>query len=112
MDHALDAGGALLACVDERLEGDGRVGDDELEHSVEFAVVQVDAGFSEGVEVGEDLFDADDAVGFAGDVDGVGAEIDSYVEFVLEEAEIFVVGPVEGFDARSDFEGFFDQVVC
>jgi hypothetical protein len=45
-------------------------------------------------------------------VDAVGAEIDGDVEFVLEEAEIFVVCPVEGFDARSDFEGFFDQVVC
>ena len=58
------------------------------------------------------LFDAGDAVWFAGDVDGVGAEIDGDVELVLEEAEVFVVGPVEGFDARGDFEGFFDQVVC
>ncbi len=33
------------------------------------------------------------------------------LKFVLEEAEIFVVGPVEGFYARSDFEGFFYQVV-
>ena len=111
LDHALDAGGALLACVDERFEGDGGVGDDEFEHAVEFAVVEVDAGFSEGVEVGEDLFDAGDAVGFAGDVDGVASEIDGYVQLVLEEAKIFIVGPVEGFYARSDFEGFFYQVV-
>ena len=54
LNHALDAGGALLAGVDEGFEGDGGVGDDELEHAVEFAVVEVDAGLAEGVEVGED----------------------------------------------------------
>ena len=74
--------------------------------------MEVDAGFAEGVEVGEDLFDAGYAVGFAGDVDGVGAEVDGDVELVFEEAEVFVVGPVEGFDAGGDFEGFFYQVVC
>jgi hypothetical protein len=73
--------------------------------------VEIDAGLAEVVEVEEDLFDACYGVGFAGDVDGVGAEIDGDVKLVLEEAEIFVVGPVEGFDARSDFEGFFYQVV-
>jgi hypothetical protein len=45
-------------------------------------------------------------------VDGVGAEINGYVQLVLEEAKIFIVGPVEGFYARSDFEGFFYQLVC
>ena len=58
------------------------------------------------------LFDAGDAVGFAGDMDGVGAEIDRDVESVFQQAEVFVVGPVEGLNARGDFEGFFDQVVC
>ena len=86
LNHALDAGGALLAGVDERFEGDGGVGDDEFQHAVEFAVVEVDAEFAEGVEVGEDLFDAGDVVGFAGNVDGVGAEIDRDVEFVFEES--------------------------
>ena len=84
----------------------------KLEHAVEFAVVEVDAGFTEGVEVDEELFDAGNVGGFAGNVDGVGAEIDRDVEFVLEEAEVFVVGPVQGLNARRDFQGFFDQVVC
>jgi hypothetical protein len=64
------------------------------------------------VEVFEDLLNAGDGFKFAGDVDSVGAEINGYVKLVLEEAEIFVVGPIKGFDTRSDFEGFFDQVVC
>ena len=85
---------ALAAGVDERFEGDGGVGDDELEHAVEFAVLEIDAELSEGVEVGEDLFDTGDVVGFAGDLNRVGAEIDRDVEFVFEEPEIFVVGPV------------------
>ena len=51
-------------------------------------------------------------VGFAGNVDGVGAEIDRDVEFVFEEAKVFVVGAVQGLDARGDFQGFFNQVVC
>ena len=112
LHHALDPGGALAACVDERFKGDRRVGDDQFEHAVEFAVVEIDAGLAKSVEVGEDLFDAGDAVGFAGDVDGIGAEIDRDVEFVFEEAEIFVVGSVERLNARRDFQGFFDQVVC
>jgi hypothetical protein len=112
LDHTLDAGGTLLAGVDERFECDGGVGDDEFEHPVEFAVVEVDAGFSEGVEVEEDLFNTGDILGFAGYLDGVGAEIDRDVEFVFEEPEIFVVGPVEGLDARGDFQGFFYQLVC
>ena len=112
MHHALDAGGTLLAGIDKGFEGYGGVGNDELEHAVEFAVVQIDAGFTERVEVGEDLFDAGHAGRFAGDVDRVGAEIDRDVEFVLEKAEVFVVGPVQGLNARGDFQGFFDQVVC
>ena len=74
--------------------------------------MEVDAELSEGVEVGEDLFDTGDVVGFAGYLNGVGAEIDRDVEFVFEEPEIFVVGPVQGLNARRDFQGFFDQVVC
>jgi hypothetical protein len=58
------------------------------------------------------LFDAGNVGGFAGNVDSVGAEIDRDVEFVLEEAEVFVVGPVQGLNARCDFQGFFNQVVC
>ena len=73
--------------------------------------MEINAGLAEGVEVEKDLLDAGDGLKFAGDVDGVGAEIDGDVKLVLEEAEVFVVGPVEGFDARGDFEGFFDQVV-
>jgi hypothetical protein len=74
--------------------------------------VEVETGFAEGVEVGEDLLDAGYGVGFAGDVDGVGAQIDGDVQLVLEEAKIFIVGTVEGLDAWGNFEGFFDQVVC
>ena len=112
LDHALDACRALPAGFDERAEADSWISNNQLEHAIEFAVVESGAGFAEVVEVGEDLFDAGDAVGFAGDVDGIGAEIDRDVEFVFEEAEIFVVGSVERLNARRDFQGFFDQVVC
>ena len=106
------SGRALAASVEQRFERDGGVGNDEFEHTVEFAVVQIDAGFTKGVEVGKDLFDARNAVGFAGDMDGIGAEIDCDVEFVFEETEIFIVGSVQRLNARGDFQGFFDQVVC
>jgi hypothetical protein len=94
------------------LRGDGGVGDDEFEHAVEFAVVEIDAGFAEDVEVEEDLLDAGYIGVVAGDVDGVGAEIDGDAELVFEESQVFVVGAVEGFDAGGDFKGFFDQLVC
>ena len=112
LDRAFDAGGALFAGVDQAPEGRGRIRDKKLQHAVEFAIMQVDAGFAEVVEVGEDAFDARDIAGFAGHMDGVGAEIDGDVEFVLEEAEVFVAGPVQGLNANGDFQGFFDQVVC
>jgi hypothetical protein len=79
---------------------------------VQLAVVEVHAGFSEIVEVQKDLFDAGYVGLGAGDVDAVRAKIDVYVKLVLEEVEILIVSPIEGFDAGGDFEGFFDQVVC
>ena len=110
LDHALDAGGALLAGVDEGAEGDGGIGDDQLEHAVELAVVEVDAGLAEGVEVGEDAGDAVDAASsVTGDLDGVGAEIDGDVQAIFHEAKIFVAGSVQGLNAGGDFEGFFVQ---
>jgi hypothetical protein len=36
-------------------------------------------------------------------VDGVRAEIDGDIEFILDEAKVFVVGPVQGLDANGDF---------
>ncbi len=58
LDGALDAGGALLAGVGERLESNGRVGDDQAQEGVQLAVVGVDALAAQGLEVGEDLADA------------------------------------------------------
>jgi len=72
--------------------------------------MEIDSGFAESVEVGED---ADDATyGFFGafDVYGVRTEIDGDVEGVFEEAEVFVAGPVEGLDAGGDFNGLFIQM--
>ena len=43
LHHALDAGGALLAGVDQRTQRDRRIGDDQLQHAVQFAVVEIDA---------------------------------------------------------------------
>ena len=56
--------------------------------------MEVDAEFPKGVEVGEDLLDSGDVGGFAGDLNGIRAEIDRDVEFIFEEPEIFVVGPI------------------
>ena len=109
LDHALDSGGALLAGIHEGLEGDGGVGDDQLEHAVELAVVEVDAGFAERVEVGEDAGDAVDIGLRAGELDVVGAEVDGYVETIFHEAEVFVAGSVERFNTGCDLEGFFVQ---
>ena len=76
LHHALDAGGALLAGVDELAEGAVRRGDDELEQGVQLAVLQVDASLAQGVEVGEDLGAAGDGGFFAGNLDGVRAQVD------------------------------------
>ena len=87
------------------MQGDGGVGDDHLEHAVEFAVMQVDAALAEGIEVGKDALDPGDADGVAGDMDGVGTEIDGDVQAIFEEAEVLVVGAVERLDTGGDFEG-------
>jgi hypothetical protein len=78
---------------------------------VEFAIVQVDAGFSEVLEVGEDAGDPVERVVRAGDMDGVGAEVDGHVQIIFKEAKVFVAGPVQGLNARGDVEGSLIQVV-
>jgi hypothetical protein len=78
---------------------------------VELAVVEVDAGFAEVVEIGEDSGYSVDRVVWAGDVDSVGAEVDGDVQTVFEEAKVFVAGPIQGLNTRRDFDSFFIQVV-
>ena len=102
--------GALAARVDEGTQADGGVGHDHLEHGVKLAVMEVDAAFPEGVEVGKDTLDPCDASGIAGDMDSVGAEIDGDVQAIFEEAKVFVVGAVERLDTGSDFDGLSYQV--
>ncbi len=109
VDHTFDAGGALLARVDQLAQGACRVGDQELEQSVEFTVLQRDAGAAECIKVGEDLRGASDLEVLAGDVDGVRAEIDLYMEAVFKEPKILVTRAVEGFNTGSDVDCFFDQ---
>jgi hypothetical protein len=99
----------LLSGVDQLPQSGSRVGDDELEQAVEFAILQGYAGSAEGVEVGEYLSGAGDLALFAGDVRGVGAEVDGDVETIFEQAEILVACAVKGLDAGSDFDCLFDQ---
>ena len=68
-----------LPGFDEAAKGYGGVGDDELQHSVEFAIMEIGAGLSEVFEVGEDAGDSFNRVVWAGDMDGVGAQIDGYM---------------------------------
>jgi hypothetical protein len=76
---------------------------------VEFAVMKVEAGLAELIEIGEDLLDSSYVLGFSGDVDGVGTEVDVDLKAVLEEAEVFVTCAIERLDAWGDFNRFFDQ---
>jgi hypothetical protein len=112
LHHALYSRRTLFSRLDERAKGYSWVCDDQLQHAVEFAIVKVEAGFAEVVEVCEDPLYTGYGVGVPGDMDGIGAEVDRDVESVFEETEVFVVGPIEGLDAGGNFQGFFDQVVC
>jgi hypothetical protein len=47
----------------------------------------------------------------AGDLEGVGAEIDGDVEAVFHQAEIFIAGPIQGLNAGGDVERFFYQAI-
>jgi hypothetical protein len=76
---------------------------------VEFAVLEVDAGLSEVLEIGEDAGDSVEGVVWAGDMDGVGALVDGDVQTIFKEAKVFVAGPVQGLNASGDVEGSFIQ---
>jgi hypothetical protein len=72
--------------------------------------VGIDALAAQGLEVGEDLADADDGGFGAFDVDGVGAKIDAHAERVFHEAEVFIASPEEGLEVGRDLQSDFQRV--
>ena len=58
LDGALDARRALLAAVCQRAQRGCRIGDHQTEHSVQLAVVGIDALAAQGLEILEDALDA------------------------------------------------------
>ena len=104
LDGALDAGGALLAGVRERTQGDGGVGDDQAQEAVQLAVVGVDALAAQRLEVREDLADALDGGLGALHMHGVGAQIDAHAKRVFHEPEVFIASPEEGLKVGRDLQ--------
>jgi hypothetical protein len=106
---AFDAGGALLAGIVKLAQGAARVGDDQLQQGVEFAVLQRYAAFAEGVEVCENLRGAADGRFVAGNVNSVGADVDLDLHACFEQVQVFVTRAVQGFDSGCNCNSLFDQ---
>ena len=85
LNSALDTCGALLAGVGQRTQSGGGIGYDQAQHSVQFAVVRIDALAAESLEVLKDALDFEHA--FVGSLymHGVGSQIDANTKLVFHE---------------------------
>jgi hypothetical protein len=109
LDHPLDAGGALLAALGQGAQRDRRIGRDQAQHSVQFAILQQNSLAAQRFIVLENAFDAHNGVLGALDHDGIGYQIDARMEGVLHQSEIFVAGPEQGLKIGCDLEMFSHQ---
>ena len=76
---------------------------------MKFAILEYHAGSAKRVEIGEDLRGAGYLSFFAGDVNGVGAEVDGDVESIFKESKIFIAWAVKRLNTGRDFDGLFNQ---
>ena len=112
LDGALDAGGALLAGVGQRAQSGGGIGDDKAQHSVEFAVVGIDALASQGFEILKDALDTGHAFVRSLDMHGVGTKIDAHAERVFHQPEVFIASPEQGLEIGRDLQSDLQRFMC
>ena len=102
LDRAL-AKGALLAGFGQTAQGGCPVGGQDANHGAQISVDEAVSVAQQVLIVGKHLLDPADVAGRAGDLDGVGAQVDGDIQTIFQQAQVFVAGTKQGFDIRADF---------
>ena len=100
---------SLFAAVHQTLERYAWVRRHQLQHGIQLAVLQRYPGSAQLFVVIKDPLHARHIFFRPGDMNGIGAKIDTRVQLVFQQSQIFVAGPEQGLNIGRDFKGSVDQ---